>query len=94
MWQHGDSRDAMLGAAEIKLRAERRLGELLAETIVQGSCNTMLPEGIGRMDSSRWQRIAGIDEERFETKIAEGREAGELTTIFFLGWSLIHARKT
>ena len=47
---------------ELKLRAERRLGELLKETVeheggkVAALSNNLLPEGVSRMQSSRWQR--------------------------------------
>lgn len=78
--QHGDSETAMLDAAELKLRAERRLGELLEETVIRGKGNKTLPFGIGKMDSSRWQQIATIPDEAFEQHVAERREAGELTT--------------
>src|SRR5262249_31725129 len=59
--------EAMNDAAEIKLRAERRLGELLAETVRPGnpqlsndSTIGKLPAGVSRDDSSRWQRMAQV----------------------------------
>lgn len=73
-------------AAELKLRAERRLGELLAEMPknngrpLSHDVTRLADLGIGRMDSSRWQKLAGIDEERFEEHIEQGRLSGELTT--------------
>jgi len=82
-------------AAEIKLRAERKLGELLKETErAKGgrppeqkpltSCQEFptLPElGVSYKQSSRWQRIASIPEEKFERHIAEVKAKNEeLTT--------------
>lgn len=85
--QHGDSEGAMLDAAELKLRAERRLGEILAEMRANGELGgskttTMVVQGLGlsHNDSSRWQRIASIPEAEFEKHVAEKRAAGELTT--------------
>lgn len=90
MRQRGESALAMLDAAELKLRAERRLGELLAEmpkhpggrpTENQSHDVTGLSGlGIGRMDSSRWQKLASIDDEKWEEHIALKRQEGELTT--------------
>jgi hypothetical protein len=80
--------EAMNDAAEIKLRAERRLGELLAETVrpgnpqlSNGSTIGRLPEGVSRDDSSRWQRVAQVPHPDFERHVALVRAAGEeLTT--------------
>ncbi len=80
--------------ADIKLRAERRLGELLAASVHhQGgrpphkrspgaTVSTTLDElGVSKSQSSRWQRIALIPTQRFEDAIGEIKEAGEeLTT--------------
>lgn len=78
--------------AEIKLRAERRLGEMLAVTPMRhgarpadAGLHHATPDlevlGIEKTASSRWQRIAGIPEETFERYLAETRGGGEeLTT--------------
>jgi len=78
-------RQASIDAAEIKVRAERRLGELLAEMDRAGrgrqpsKCSTAehlptLPDmGITRQDSHRWQRMAGVPVEAFEAHVAEAR---------------------
>ncbi len=84
--QHGESETAMLDAAELKLRAERRLGELLADMPKHDGnpsshdVRRVADLGVNYSDSSRWQRIATIPDERFESHIAERREVGELTT--------------
>jgi hypothetical protein len=84
---------AMNDAGEIKIRAERRLGELLAEVVrpgnpqlSNGSTIGRLPEGVSRDDSSRWQRVAQVPHPDFERHVAEVRAAGEeLTTAGVLG---------
>jgi hypothetical protein len=81
--------EAVLHAAEIKLRIERRIGELLAETVRAGNPqlshhatigNGRLPKGVSRDQSSRWQCIAGLPEDTFEAEIAAGRRRGDLST--------------
>ena len=75
--------------AEIKLRAERRAGELLAETVRPGNPQLShdaiirtLPKGVSLSQSSRWQRIAAIPQDEFEQHIEDIRETDnrELTT--------------
>ena len=80
-------------AAEVKIRAERKAGEMLAQIEKQPGArndieprNTMLQgvmknADIDRMQSSRWQAIASLPEEVFEEHIAETKAEGkELTT--------------
>jgi len=84
-------------AAEAHLRTQRRGGELLGALMkhpggrppkartgpnAAGETAPTLRElGIGRNESHRWQRIAGIPLESFEEHIAERRKNGwELTT--------------
>jgi hypothetical protein len=83
-------------AAEIRLLAERRAGQLLVEMENTGerqakergrpkkvSSPTTLPKlGITRDQSSKWQRFAKtIDESTFETALAHAKQRdGELTT--------------
>jgi DNA (cytosine-5)-methyltransferase 1 len=90
--QRDESLEAQNEAAEIKIRAERRAGELLREMPKhppgpdRSHDVTDLPSrlcdlGIGKMQSSRWQRIASLPEETFQSHIEETRAAGkELTT--------------
>ena len=81
-------------AAEVKIRAERKAGEMLAQMpkneggLLRG--NTMLPRdetptlselGIEKMQSSRWQAIASLPPEVFEERIQETKAEGkELTS--------------
>jgi ParB family chromosome partitioning protein len=79
-------------AAEIKLRAERRCGELLQEMDKQHGArppDTGLHDvtpplladlGIDKMQSSRWQRLADIPEPSFERYISEKKATGDLIT--------------
>jgi hypothetical protein len=83
-------------AAEIRIRAERRAGELLFDMQTTGqrqakergrpkkvSSPTTLPTlGITRDQSSKWQRLARmIDDATFDKAVAQAKEReGELTT--------------
>ena len=83
-------------AAEIRLFAERRAGELLVDMHATGqrrakergrpaklSSATTLPKlGITRDQSSKWQRLARmIDDATFEKALAQAKDkCGELTT--------------
>jgi len=64
-------------AAEIKLRAERRAGELLAGTVRQGGPRkrfqpeTFLPEGVSKLYSHRWQCEATVPKADFEAYVVE-----------------------
>lgn len=75
-----DNKFILNQAAEIKIRAERRAGELIPPDKDKGGGDTstgnrVLPVqtppklsdlGISKMQSSRWQAIASIPEEDFE----------------------------
>jgi hypothetical protein len=86
--QQGESLQMQNDVAEIKLRAERRLGELLSETVHPGNPQLSrdatigrLPDGITKDQSSRWQQVADIPEDTFEQHIAETKATrDELTT--------------
>jgi N6-adenosine-specific RNA methylase IME4 len=82
-------------AAEVKIRAERKAGEMLARmpkaqgkrTDLVTSCDevddepTLSDLGIERMQSSRWQTIASLPEDVFEEYIQEVKAEGkELTS--------------
>lgn len=74
-------------AAELKLYAERRLGELLRRTVRKGGRAMLqreasLPDGISRAQSHRLQLVASVPERRFETHVADVMARGEeLTSI-------------
>jgi phage N-6-adenine-methyltransferase len=80
-------------ATEIRMRAERRAGELLAEmgknkgeagpgrgkaggkTKPAFNAPPKLSDlGIGKTQSSRWQRLAALDEETFEARVVTARK--------------------
>jgi N6-adenosine-specific RNA methylase IME4 len=69
-------------ATEIRMRAERRAGELLTEMRERGERDpggrgrielrpaTQLKSlGVNKTQSSRWQKLAALDDEQFETKV-------------------------
>lgn len=85
---------AQLDAAEIALRAERRLGQLLATTpkatgnrakpggnkLSPPDVPTLAERGIEKRDASRWQRLASVPEERFEQHVSSVRTRGQRLT--------------
>ena len=86
----GESLEVQNAAAEIKLRAERKAGEMLSameKVSPPGKKigNSVLPNsladlGITKMQSSRWQREATVDDETFAELVEECNAAGrELT---------------
>jgi hypothetical protein len=84
--QAGESLHMQNDIAEIKLRAERKAGELLKENDIsekrasssRGTCT--LPEGINKKQSHTWQRIADIPEEKFEEHILDTKLKNEELT--------------
>lgn len=85
----GESLEAANDAAEVKLRAERKAGEMLAEMekrdggdamkarshdVTEVSPPSLSDLGIDKMQSSRWQREAAVDEQTFEDYLASCRE--------------------
>lgn len=87
-------------ATEIKVRAERKAGELLSQMKARGeltphggdrksesrSETTNLNDvGITPDQSSRWQQLASMSEEHFEAAVATAKDtAGQVTTAFML----------
>lgn len=90
--QQGESLQMQNDIAEIKLRAERRAGELLREMDKnkggnpnllhdETGCSPTLPElGISRVQSHRWQTEAQVPDEEFEQYVAETKANGEELT--------------
>ena len=71
--------------AEIKLRAERKAGDLLSHVIHIGRPDaksiTLTDLGVTSVQSSRWQRIAKVPESQFERFITDALERHkEITT--------------
>lgn len=97
-------KEMILWVTEIKVRAERRAGQLLAEmpkakgTVLNGrtdngdyrqshdvTAETLADLGISKNDSSRWQKLAAVSDEKFEHAVAAAKEvAGEVTTAAML----------
>lgn len=89
-----DSLDTANAAAEIKLRAERRAGEMLSvmekrdggdAMKARSHVDTELPPslaelGIDKNKSSRWQREAAVDDDTFEQYLLMCREGGREVT--------------
>ena len=74
----GDSLDAQIAAADIRLRAERKAGEILASMNLVGRSQaaTQLSDlGINKSQSSRWQLSAKLPEEQYEAMVASCRES-------------------
>jgi len=106
--QIGSSLEMQNQCAEIKIRAERRAGELLKErdlhagrpskewshdATISRPVGTLPELGITRDESSRWQRIASVPEDRFEAHIAEAKgHHKELTTASVLGLAKVIRR--
>lgn len=93
-------------ATEIKVRAERRCGELLARTEkheggrptanrsndATGSALTLAQMGLTKDESSRYQQLAAMPADHFETAVATAKAtAGEVTTAFMLREAKRHA---
>ena len=84
-------------ATEIKVRAERRAGEMLramAETgqrerqggdRAKSQAATLVDLGVSKDQSARWQKLAAVSASKFEQAVAAAKEvAGEVTTAAML----------
>ena len=78
------SLDLQNQAAELRLRAERQMGEQLAQLKLRGgdrrskassSLLKLSDLGISRFQSGQWQRIARIPESEFEKYLSEMKDA-------------------
>jgi len=82
----GASLAAQQDAAEIALRAERRLGELCVAVLTPGrkrshdATVSLSDLGISKSQSSRWQKLAAIPESDFVAHVGRVRERGERLT--------------
>lgn len=91
--QAKDSLELQNYCAEIKIRAERRAGEMINEMPKKQGArgvgkkvdlhdeSPLASAGITHVESHRWQRVASVPEEQFEAHLAEVQGAKrELTT--------------
>jgi len=93
--QAGEGLDNQNMMAEIKLRAERRCGELLGDmenaptgpkpqlgnsVLPNSEAPTLADMGISKMQSSRWQAIASVPEPVFEQHLATVKAAAQELT--------------
>ena len=90
--------DLIQWATEIKVRAERQAGAMLAAAAESGERHqhgrvspdapkptTLGDLGITANQSSRWQSLASMTDEHFETAVATAKDtAGQVTTAFML----------
>lgn len=90
--------DLILWATEIKVRAERRAGEMLKHSRESGEragsggslrkesqVSTLSDIGVSKDQSARWQALAAMPADHFETAVATAKEsAGQVTTAFML----------
>jgi hypothetical protein len=97
--QHSEGLEIQNAAAEVRIRAERRGGELIKEMIEAGIlCGQGRPKkkghdvpfflsdlGVELHESKRWQRIHSLEEKKFEDFIRSTKELGkELTSASLL----------
>ena len=80
----GEARALQNEVAETKLRAERRLGELIKESVRPGNPQLSrdatigrLPDGITRIQAMRWRRESEVPDELFEKWVAEIKASGD-----------------
>jgi hypothetical protein len=103
--QAGYSLEMQNQCAEIKIRAERKAGELIPDQITIGTKAhdvTLSDLGIEHNQSVRWQSIASIPEDKFEERIINVFEAREELTsagfiryaaIWMLGWTEVQVNQ-
>ena len=80
----GEAPEVVRKACQIKLRAERRAGELMQQMPKQGpgeykrsqgaTVQTLDEQGIDKRDASKWQRIASIPDHEFESWLTTAKD--------------------
>ena len=90
--------ELVMWATEIRVRAERRAGQILAEMpkatgelrnssrySESTTTKTLAELGISKNESSRWQKLADVSDTKFENAVAAAREvAGQVTAAAIL----------
>lgn len=86
--QRGGCLDIQLDAAELKVRAERELGKILRETVNHKGSKGVgiktlptLPDGVTKLQSSRWQKVESVPEKKFEQLIVAARAPEKEATL-------------
>lgn len=86
-------REAEQHAAEIAVRAERRMGELLADTPMDAGgrpsktgsksepVSSLSKLGVSKKESSAFQRLAAVAEEAFEAALTAAKQTGKRPTV-------------
>ena len=92
--RQAQDKELLQWATEIKVRAERRAGEMMRDTEKnkgaagnprgRGAPNvqsqdvtahpTLADMGISKNESSRWQKLAAVSDEKFEEAVAAAKE--------------------
>ena len=105
--------ELILWATEIKVRAERKAGEMLKQSAESGERVTHRDSrwgdsesqhatrkptlddiGVTKDQSARWQSLASMSDEHFETAVATAKDtAGQVTTAFMLREAKRHQGK-
>lgn len=97
------NQDIQNHAAELKLRAERRAGDMLKGMVKRGGDrkskyhdDTLKLDALGltKLQASRWQREATVPEREFERFLKEPGGTGEITTAGLLRLAAAHKKKT
>ena len=99
--RQAQDKELLQWATEIKVRAERRAGEMMRDMekntgakgigpiavtrLDRNQAPTLADMGISKNESSRWQKLAAVSNEKFEEAVAAAKEvAGEVTTAYLL----------
>ena len=99
--RQAQDKELLQWATEIKVRAERRAGEMMRDMekntgakgigpiavtrLDRNQAPTLADMGISKNESSRWQKLAAVSDEKFEEAVAAAKEvAGEVTTAYLL----------